>query len=268
MEKTGIILDTGTADPDDILTICYLADRGLEAVTVYPGSDAQVGLIKEILRQLGLKIPVGGNASKAHKDFVSPFYSKVFKYKPESADAQAPELIKEHIAKGSKILTCEAPFNLDGIHIPDWHAQGGYCPHNLMEESQRLEKFKDVETCQSFNFGSPSLIDRMIANSDKRTFVSKNICHGVKYDRETHKIMKDGMIKKIMEIYLQGHGEKAFHDLLAASVIFDRDICQFKEVEMYHDKNKWGCREKSGTNTFISVGVDKTRFWRNVGCNI
>jgi hypothetical protein len=265
----GIILDTGTADPDDVLAICYLADKGvLDAVSLYPGSNRQVGLVNTILRELKLSIPVAGNASKADKDFVSPFYSKVFKFVPENPDAQAGEMIKDFLAKGSKILTCEAPFNLKGLHIPEWNAQGGYCPHSLMEESQRLEKFKDMETCQSFNFGSPTLIDSLIADSDKRTFVSKNVCHGVKYDKNTHATMKDGMIKKIMTIYLRDHDEKAFHDLLAASIIFDRDICQFKEVEMYHDKNRWGCFEKEGSNTFISVGVDKDKFWRNIGCNI
>ena len=257
-----IILDTGTADPDDILTIAYLAEKGLlSAVTLYPGSDAQVGLVKTILRDLGLKIPVGGNSAKATKDFVSPFYSKVFKYVPEQPDAQAKDIIKDQLTNGARILTCEAPFNLDGLDITEWNAQGGYCPPELMDPSQVLEKFKDVKVCQSFNFGSPSLIDRVIAKSQKRTFVSKNVCHGVKYDKTIHSRTKDGMIKRIMDVYLRDHAEKAFHDLLAASCLFDRDICQFKEVEMYHDKNLWGCFEKTGSNTFISVGVDKERFW-------
>jgi len=253
-----ILLDTGTADPDDVLTIAYLVDKGLSAVTLWPGSDAQVGLVKTILNEMGRSdIPVGGNGYR--KDCVSGFYSKVFDYKPMSPDGLCKDIAKDFI--NETILTCEAPFNLDGLDLNEWYAQGGYAPPSLMHPSQVLTKFKDVETIQSFNFGSPSLIDRLIGRSKKRTFVSKNVCHGVICDRTILPRIKNPMIKKIMDVYLSEHSGKAFHDLLAASIIFDRDICEFKEVEMYHDKNKWGCYAKENTNTFISVGVDKERFW-------
>ena len=72
------------------------------------------------------------------------------------------------------------------------------------------------------------------------------------------------LVGKCLRLFPRKRPEKAFHDLLAASVIFDRDICQFKEVEVYHEKNLWGCFEKTGSNTFISVGVDKERFWRTL----
>lgn len=253
-----ILLDTGTADPDDILTVAYLADKGLSAINLWPGSDAQVGLVKSILRELGLNIPVGGNGYK--KDCVSSFYSKVFSYSPEKPDALCKDLAKDYV--DHTILTCEAPFNLDGLDLKEWTAQGGYAPPQLMSSDQVLDKFKDVDSCQSFNFGSPSLIRRLMTRSTKRTFISKNVCHGVIYDRAIHATMPDGMIKKIMDIYLKEHSGKAFHDLLAASTLFDRDICEFKEVEMTNDANKWSCFEKPGTNTFISVGVNKERFWK------
>ena len=265
----NIVLDTGTQDPDDILTLCYLADKGLKAVTLWPGSLWQVGLVKTILRELGLNIPVGGNCEHAKKSSVSPFYSKVFNYKPEREDALAKDIIRQY--KDDIILTCECPFNLDGVHIKNWYAQGGFAGDNVVDEVDRLEKFKGKLYCPSFNFSHANLIKRLIADSDKRTFVSKNVCHGVSYNKLTHEKTKEGMIKKIMGVYLQEHEEKMFHDLLAASVIFDRDICKFKEVDMYHknpkpgvDNGGWGCNEKLGTNTFISVSVDKERFWKTL----
>ena len=68
-------------------------------------------------------------------------------------------------------------------------------------------------------------------------------------------------IVKAMDVYLtkNKHG-KAFHDPLAACALIDRSMCEFKEVEIYRHKGECGSKHQSGTNTFISVSVDREKF--------
>jgi pyrimidine-specific ribonucleoside hydrolase len=261
-----IILDTETGDPDDIMVVAYLAYKGLHAVTLNPGTDEQVGLVNSVLRGMGVlvagDIVVGGNRVVKERSCVSEFYSKVYDFKPEEPDGVAKELIQYYLDKGAKILTCGLPKNMDGLKVKDWWAQGGFAGDSVMGNRPILEKFKGMETCQSFNFSNRRLIERCITNSEQRHFISKNICHGAIYDKT--KTAKNSTIKRIMDIYLQKHDGKAFHDLLAAWAMLNPNDVEWEEVEIYYDKNQVGSRLCKGTNTFISVGYDADKFWSSI----
>jgi hypothetical protein len=63
-----IAFDVETRDPDDVLTLCLVATHPrleLSAVTLTPGTPAQLGLVRLILRQLGVDVPVGAREPKA-----------------------------------------------------------------------------------------------------------------------------------------------------------------------------------------------------------
>ena len=255
-----IVLDTGSGDPDDILTIAYLADKDLAAITLHPGSDLQVGLVRSVLRELGLNIPVGGTGSP--KNCVSPFYQKVFKFEPEKPSGANGTILKAYLNQGAQLLTCDLPKNQDGLYVEDWWAQGGFAGDSVMGSKPILEKFKGLETCQSFNFSNRRLIERCILNSDRRHFISKNICHGAIFDKT--KTSKNPVIQRVMDIYLQEHDGKAFHDLLAAWAMLNPDGVDWAEVEIYYEQNKVGSRLVEGTNTFISTGYDVERFWSTI----
>lgn len=65
-----------------------------------------------------------------------------------------------------------------------------------------------------------------------------------------------------MECYLRKHPKgKIFHDPLAATTIVNRNICEYEEVEIYREKGEWGANKKQGTKTFISIDVDKEKFF-------
>ena len=74
----------------------------------------------------------------------------------------------------------------------------------------------------------------------------------------------DSQIHRIMDIYLKKHSGKACHDLLAAWAMINPNSVEWEEVEIYYDQGKVGSRLKSGTNTFISVGYDKDKFWGSI----
>ena len=104
---------------------------------------------------------------------------------------------------------------------------------------------------------------------EERYLVSKNVCHGVVYDAEfdqkmeavKHKSEGFNLIYQGMHQYLQRHPlGKKLHDPLAACVAIDKNICEFREVEMYRQKGQWGANLKKGTNTFITISVALKKF--------
>ena len=69
------------------------------------------------------------------------------------------------------------------------------------------------------------------------------------------------LLYKGMNIYLENKPKgKLFHDPLAAAAMINPDICEWREVELYRRKGKWGSVLKNGTNTFISVKADRDKF--------
>jgi hypothetical protein len=53
--QLDLLFDMETQDPDDWFTLCFLCSHPrarLRAVTIYPGSKMQIGLVKETLKIL------------------------------------------------------------------------------------------------------------------------------------------------------------------------------------------------------------------------
>ena len=104
-----------------------------------------------------------------------------------------------------------------------------------------------------------------------RRFVSKNVCHGVVYDRAFHEqvgAVKDGslsltLIWKSMDDYLRKRpGGKKLHDPLAACCAIDESIGEWAEVELFRERNEWGARLSPGSGTWIITGYHHDRFLR------
>jgi pyrimidine-specific ribonucleoside hydrolase len=154
-----------------------------------------------------------------------------------------------------------------------WVQQGGFAGDNLVAPEHRLEKFAGRLTCASFNpGGAPKQTLELLADDRfaRRTFVSKNVCHGVVWNETMHAQLstigtniRPGLRWMIhgLDRYLQDKGVgKAMHDLVAAAVALEPSVCTFKEVEIYREKGEWGANEKAGTGTFISVAYDPAKF--------
>lgn len=279
-----VLFDMETSDPDDVLTLCLLIAHpkvNLRAVTVTPGTDEQIGLVKHILKITHhTTIPVGSYAIGYPKNCVSGFHYRWLGHFPEAKpDGVGYQIIQQALQHYPKITVITGGplknFSQFGKELPikRWVGQGGFAGDNIVPESHRLEKFAGKLTCPTFNFNGciPGAFN-LLANPHiaARILVSKNVCHGVTYDAAFHEYMakfKDThigyqLIYSGMQTYLKKRKRgKKLHDPLAACVAIDPTICQFKEVELYRKKGAWGANEKVGSKTHISISVDKERFW-------
>jgi len=249
-----------------------------------------VGLIKHVLKIIGIDIPIGSYKPDKDKKCVSNIYYKMYgNFNPSKPDGLGYEIMKQSIDKypDCMVLTGGPLHNLGQLlekypelKIKKWVAQGGFAGDNVVPEEFRLSKFKGKITCATYNFnGAPkeALLILQSPNIGEKVLVSKNVCHGVYYDKSMHqkmhavsnnhlglKLIYDGMDK-----YLQRKPDgKLFHDPLAACVMIEPSICEFREVELYREKGNWGSKLKSGTNTFISISVNLEKFTTVLTCRI
>jgi|ERR1700722_5680759 len=274
----NIIFDMETSDPDDAITLCWLLSRpevNLRGVTVTPGSHAQIGLVQHIIKLFGKEIPVGAERPEHPKECVSAFhYAWLGKIEPGHANGSGADVIAAVLGQfPDSIILTGGPLGNIKKAIEDYQIkldaivlQGGFAGDNVVAAEDRLEKFAGKITCPTFNFNGNVPAAQLVLAYDgfkKRYLVSKNVCHGVLYDAELHKKFAGHQtIKRLMDVYLDRHpAGKLLHDPLAACCAVDNSICSFKEVEMFRERGEWGCKEKTGTNTFISVKVDKGKFY-------
>jgi pyrimidine-specific ribonucleoside hydrolase len=288
MNPVALVFDMETSDPDDALTLCILATHprvDLMAVTVTPGSLEQVGIVRHLLDRLGRSaLPIGAFTGTSNPKNVSEFHHRwLGDIAPTDPTGSGAEILAAVFRRrpDATMLTGAALKNPGtllrqhaDVRIGTWVAQGGFAGDSVVPPEHRLAKFAGRETCPTFNFnGAPDLAKEMLASDriGERWLVSKNVCHGVVYDQAMHERVKAlthktaGMllVQEGMEVYLARRAEgKAFHDPLAAAVAIDREVCAFREVEVYRERGEWGSRLAEGTRTRISVSIDRERFFR------
>ncbi|NUP47817.1 MAG: nucleoside hydrolase [Catenulispora sp.] len=278
-----IALDMETGDPDDVFTLCALATHPwarLVAVTVMPGTDEQVGIVKHLLDRLGVSVPVGAYRPGTEGNPVSGFHRRwLGKVPPREPDAEAWQLLRDVFADEDTTLLTGAPLKNPGmlleqnpdVRIARWVAQGGFAGDSVVPPEHRLAKFEGRETCGTYNFnGAPEAALKLLESPHigERVLVSKNVCHGVVYDSAMHAALSArqltpgmALVRQGMDVYLaKRRAGKAFHDPLAAAVALDESVCTFREVEVYRERGVWGARPAAGTRTRISVSVDHARF--------
>ena len=290
-DKIPIIFNMETADPDDILTLCLLSHHpkvNLRGICITPGSIQQRELAANVLKRLELDIPIASKNSGHHKACVSEWHYKwlgnicptdirlitahnliatCIEREPDTKIVSGAGLDCVALFLGTEAtLIQERPLSIKEIVI-----QGGFAGDSVVPPEHRLAKFAGKETCPTFNLNADRDAAKKVIDSKHiriKRFVSKNVCHGVIYDQAMHERLKPhanknaglAMMYAGMEHYLKGKSGKAFHDPLAACVAIDPSICTFREVELYTQKGEWGSRLKEGTNTFITVAVDRDRF--------
>jgi pyrimidine-specific ribonucleoside hydrolase len=284
--RLNIAFDMETSDPDDVMALCLLCTHPgviLRAVTVTPGSRAQVGLVRYVLDRLDHKNTSIGSARPNHpKDCVSSFhYDWLGPIPPKSPDGTGSCVLQDvfHSHPNTTVITGAALSNISaalgaGVIIPSMFIQGGFAGDSVVPEQYRLEKFRGRETCATYNLNGDVPAAKHVLESPsvlKRHLVSKNVCHGVIYDPATHErmmrvenpnpgfaLMREGMAK-----YLGKNPKgKAFHDPLAAMSTIDPGICEFARVQLYRDKGEWGSRLSDDSSTFIAINYNRERFER------
>jgi inosine-uridine nucleoside N-ribohydrolase len=290
-----IIFEMETSDPDDFMTLLWLADHpevDLLAVLVTPGSKDQCQLVRWGLDHCGrsdvvigaLHGPQWWAKADGQRPRVSGFHYRVYGAEipdhPVGDVAHGPTLLAELLRDPTAtVLVGSAPKNVGKallehpeVALGRWVQQGGFAGDNLV--AAPLEKFRGRITCPSFNPGGAPRDTLALLGSPqihRRLFVSKNVCHGVVWTRALHAALLEqlagppriGLATMIaaLDRYLIDKGVgKAMHDVVAATCTLDERVCEFVEVEIYREKGEWGARACAGTNTWISIGFDEQRF--------
>lgn len=273
-----------TRDPDDALTLCLLARHprvDLLAVTLTPGTPAQVGVVREILVRLGVHLPIGVRRPDSPAAAVSPFHVDWLGHVPPArADGLAHALLAETLRAfpDCTLLTGAPLHNLRLLlrHHPEarlgrWVAQGGFAGDDLVEPADRLAKFAGRRCCQSYNFGHDSkgalaaLSSRQIA---ERRLVGKNVTHGVAWDGALHKALAGqtsvspgiALAHAAMTLYLaQQPAGKLLHDPLAAVAAIDPTVFSWREATVRQRGGQWESCPARDTQTYVAVAVDRRR---------
>ena len=123
-----------TGDPDDFFTLLMLLGHpsvDLRAVTISPGTAAQVGVVRWALERFGrTDIPVGARNLDHDKSCVSEWHYKAFGAIPPSRDAEPAAALLVRICDDDTTLVTGAPLNnlgaalaLGGLRLGRWIAQ-------------------------------------------------------------------------------------------------------------------------------------------------
>lgn len=289
-----IHFDMETQDPDDAMTLAILATHPraqLVGVTLTPGGADQYAVARHVLRLLGrLDVPVGSRDPHRTRNSVSPFHTEwlgrpcVFLPSPSEipeAGAVMRRVLAEH--PDATLLT-GGPLKNPGALSADpgapmfrrWVCQGGFAGDALVAPEHRLAKFEGRVTCPTFNLnGDPKGALRLLSDGRirDRVLVSKNVCHGVAWDREFHARVMAGertdgvdLVAHGMEMYLRRRPEgKLLHDPLAMAVALDESVVGLRPVEVFRRKGEWGSAPWDGKGepqARISVSVDREQFFR------
>jgi inosine-uridine nucleoside N-ribohydrolase len=257
-ERTPIVWDMETGDPDDFLTLLMLLDHprvDLRAVTVTPGSPWQIGVVRHGLALLDRDLPVGAYDITRTDREVSDFHYHAFGDIPPSTVADpAVDVLLEHVDEQTTLLTGGPNQNLAAALAADpawrlgaWVCQGGFAGEGVVPRNKQLPQFAGLTTCPSWNLnGDPAAVEQGLAHEGIgiRRFVSKNVCHGVIYDGTMHErfeAVRHGrrsleLVWAAMTGYLaQRPSGKKFHDPLAFACAVDPSIGRWAEVELYSE---------------------------------
>lgn len=285
----NIHFDMETSDPDDVMTLAILATHPrarLVGVTSTPGGLEQYSLIRHVLKLMGREdVPVGCYDAERTKPCVSEFHYKwlghvpLINEAPRWATIVLTQVLKQW-GEGITYLT-GGPLknyrNYDGLPFPKrWVGQGGFAGDNIVPEEDRLPKFAGRITCPTFNLNGDVAAARAIfvdKRIEERILVSKNVCHGVPWDRAFHDRVRalprrtDGL-----ELCLQGMDAyfrknplgKLLHDPLAMAFAIDPSIGYLAHVEAYREKGEWGSRWPElpdQGNAWITTQVNRELFF-------
>lgn len=276
-----IIFDLETNDPDDALALLLLVGHprvDLRAITVTPGSPWQIGIVRHVLKLFGKDIPVGAFDIHHPKQCVSAWHYKVFGDVGCSYDARPGwEVLLENFAADVTLVTGAPLKNMRGVlsskenwQLGRWMAQGGFAGEGVVPLDLQLTKFKGKRTCPTFNFNGDPDSALGCLNEPRileKRLVSKNVCHGVIYDKLMHArfadVKRDSliMLRKAMDIYLNNRPEgKAFHDPLAAMCAIDPSIGEWKPVRMFREKGEWGAELLPSSDVSIIINYNHEQF--------
>lgn len=288
----NLIVETDIGhDPDDLFALLYLFSAGvnISAILLTPGDESQVAVVKFLVDELSphtlIGVPEIGRCreqpTSVHKQLLEKY-----KYPFHSSECLlANEIIRDsiHLFPTSEFFICGAVKNIGrylsenpDISITKATMQGGfigYDEHGI--NVPQLDKFKGKRSVATFNLngdvkGAKAFLD---ADIQERYFVSKNVCHTIIYDTQTHKRIMETpptnraseLLREGMGLYLKKHPSgKKFHDPSAAVCHLHPEIGTWVNAKLYREKGQWGAKIDGTTNDKIIVDINYDKLWEHI----
>jgi len=255
-------------DADDFFALCYLIDAGvdLQLITISPGDPDQVAIAKFLLKECGLNIPIGVSNPNRDKRSSGGMHTQLLeKYKQPliaKSDGYGADLMRNIIQKDVEFFGC-GPLDCIGNlcknscdHLSSRATiQGGYVSYETLNKAGieppiKLDKFIGKEFVTTFNLCGNIQAGLAFLKSPiaEKRFVSKNVCHTIVYDKKIHGLIKTvkpksragELLREGMDLYLQKHTGKKFHDPSAAVCHLHPEIGHWVDGQLIYDKGKWG----------------------------
>ena len=186
-----LVWDMETNDPDDFLTLLFLAEHpqiNLKAVTILPGSAEQVGLVKKALEWFDLDIPVGARNLDTEKQVISQWHYDAYgEIEPSRNAFPADEVLRDYCNNETTLLMGAPLTNLrtairtskeadKPIQVGNLVIQGGFAGEGVVPSELQMEKFRGMATCPTHNLIVDRTATEHILRHDGfaiRRFVSK-----------------------------------------------------------------------------------------------
>lgn len=286
-------IDMETNDPDDYMMLLYLLghpDVHIVSITVYPGTRAQIDLIRKTVH-LFEKGPIIGSsfngdlgcyAREKYQSRQNPEISDIHRRFIDFNESDpSGDVIRSISFMGLFLnsMICGAPLtniteylqnrhSHHNEHKIDLYLQGGFVGDNVAPVKNK--RFKGSKIWRTFNFGADiNAADYVLSSNAFNTItcVSKNVTHSCVYTQQTHKDLAQHIhsgtplefMHRCMGIYLERRNKKKMHDVLAAILMLHPEYAEWKHVNMYHtmdrDHIKWGSY-LTGNEDDIRVAVE------------
>lgn len=282
----NLILETDLGrDPDDFFAICYLVSSGINVrcILITPGDPDQIAVARFICNRLKINPVIGTPDPLRNKQSSGGVHYDILKHFNFPLTAQADGVGKDVLGSifdqypDIEILTIGPMTNLyrylkdNPRTIKRMTVQGGFLPFSVHEPKNALDKFSGMGKCPSFNLNGDPKAALFFADYpvEDKTFVSKNICHSVVYNRETHSRFvvqneADELFKLTMDMYLNHHPEKKFHDPLAAACHLNQKLAQYVHGHLFREKGEWSWRKNDLSSDKIIAELNADDFWKSI----
>lgn len=269
-------------DIDDYITLVFALEQNYN-VTEISIDNPSINELKilfitlEELNKQNIKILITGEITKylINEDVHVSLLNKIKDNNKDFSDYQeqilfTKDYLKNKIIK-NKIIFCGGSLktlslileqkNIENNNI-ERYIQGGYASENIVGIENTLKKFKKREKVPSWNLNIDLLSTDKVLKNDKinMKFISKNICHnswiGVE-DLNNNQSYFNEVLKSYF--ILNENNKKCMHDLLAFLTIKNKNIVEFKKINLNRtdDENpKWFSTLNNESNKLISINLD------------
>lgn len=278
MSKFIVETDLGH-DPDDFFALCRLITAGHElvAVSVVPGAPEQVKLASFLRERTGQRFLIGV-AKKDAKSEKLGVHDKLMDRERAGegkADGASEDVLRDAFDNhpNSDVLIIGPAVGvgkvITGRTVGRLTFQGGFLPYSLHRPTVTESKFEGAEWIGTFNFnGDRKAVEKIVAaDVSRRQFVGKNVCHTVLYNRERHDGLAPArdeasrLFRVCMDLYLEKHDEKKFHDPTALACHLHPEIGTWYAGRPM--KREGGWTTEPGADKVLA-DVDRDRLWRSL----